>query len=78
MNVYVRILSYVKPYWYFMVGAICCMTCFALMSSATVWVALPFLQTLFGQETVQEVRAPQPGQIAVSYTHLTLPTSDLV
>jgi len=63
MNVYVRILSYVKPYWYFMVGAICCMTCFALMSSATVWVALPFLQTLFGQETVQEVRAPQPGQI---------------
>ena len=58
MNVYVRILSYVKPYWYFMVGAICCMTCFALMSSATVWVALPFLQPLFGQETVQEVRAP--------------------
>ncbi len=53
MNVYLRILSYVKPYWYFMAGAICCMACFAMTSSATVWVALPFLQTLFGQETVQ-------------------------
>lgn len=53
MNLYLRILSYVKPYWYFMAGAMVCMACFALTSSATVWVALPFLQTLFGQETVQ-------------------------
>ena len=59
MNVYLRILSYVKPYWYFMAGAICCMACFALTSSATVWVALPFLQTLFGQETVQTGQAVQ-------------------
>ncbi len=69
MNVYLRILSYVKPYWYFMAGAICCMACFALTSSATVWVALPFLQTLFGQETVQTgqaVQTMQPGQLDVA------------
>ena len=65
MNLYLRVLSYVKPYWYFMAGAMVCMACFALTSSATVWVALPFLQTLFGQETVQTVQggpAGQPGQ----------------
>ena len=36
-----------------MVGAICCMACFALTSSATVWVALPFLQTLFAHDTTK-------------------------
>lgn len=62
MNLYLRILSYVKPYWYFMAGAMVCMACFAITSSATVWVALPFLQTLFGQETVQTEQSGQPGQ----------------
>ncbi len=62
MNLYLRILSYVKPYWYFMAGAMVCMACFAITSSATVWVALPFLQTLFGQETVQTDQSVQPGQ----------------
>lgn len=62
MNLYLRVLSYVKPYWYYMVGAMVCMACFALTSSATVWVALPFLQTLFGQETVQTVPHGQPEQ----------------
>jgi len=50
MDQYLRILGYVKPYWHFMVGASLCMICFAVTSSATVWVALPFLQTLFGDE----------------------------
>ncbi|HIG47567.1 MAG TPA: ABC transporter ATP-binding protein [candidate division Zixibacteria bacterium] len=49
MNQYLRILSYVKPYWKFMTGAMLCMVCFAVTSSATVWVALPFFQTLFGE-----------------------------
>ncbi|MCY4545419.1 MAG: ABC transporter transmembrane domain-containing protein, partial [Gemmatimonadetes bacterium] len=62
MNLYLRILSYVKPYWYFMAGAMVCMACFALTSSATVWVALPFLQTLFGQDSVQTDQPGQPGQ----------------
>ena len=62
MNLYLRILSYVRPYWHFMAGAMVCMACFALTSSATVWVALPFLQTLFGQETVQTVQTEQSGQ----------------
>ncbi len=61
MNLYLRILSYVKPYWYFMAGAMVCMACFAVTSSATVWVALPFLQTLFGQETVQTDGAGPTG-----------------
>ena len=62
MNLYLRILSYVKPYWYFMAGAMVCMACFALTSSATVWVALPFLQTLFGQDSARTVQTEQTGQ----------------
>jgi len=56
MNQYLRILSYVKPYWKFMAGAILCMVCFAVTSSATVWVALPFFQTLFGEEEAPTVQ----------------------
>ncbi len=73
MNLYLRILSYVKPYWYFMAGAMVCMACFAITSSATVWVALPFLQTLFGQETVQSGQvgpSAQPGLVGDSADQL--------
>ena len=36
-----------------MVGAMCCMSCFDLTCSATVSVALPFLQTLFAHDTTK-------------------------
>ncbi|MBI4552403.1 MAG: ABC transporter ATP-binding protein [Candidatus Latescibacteria bacterium] len=54
MNLYLRVVSYVKPYWHYMAGAILCMVCFAALSSATVWIALPLLQTLFGKEAPHE------------------------
>lgn len=40
-----------------MAGAIACMVCFAITSSATVWIALPFLQTLFsdGNPAVSQI-----------------------
>ena len=50
MTLYLRVISYAKPYWHFMAGAIVCMMVFAIMSSITVWIALPLLQTLFGKE----------------------------
>ena len=50
MTLYLRVISYAKPYWQFMAGAIVCMMVFAIMSSITVWIALPLLQTLFGQQ----------------------------
>ena len=53
MRLYFRVVGYVKPYWYYMAGAIACMMVFAVMSSITVWIALPLLQTLFGQEPTQ-------------------------
>lgn len=53
MTLYLRVFGYISPYWRYMVGAIVCMVVFAAMSSATVWIALPFLQTLFGREAAQ-------------------------
>lgn len=53
MTLYLRVISYAKPYWHFMAGAIVCMMVFAIMSSITVWIALPLLQTLFGQQTAE-------------------------
>ncbi len=53
MTLYLRVISYAKPYWHFMAGAIVCMMVFAIMSSITVWIALPLLQTLFGREAAE-------------------------
>ncbi|MBM3265267.1 MAG: hypothetical protein FJY97_17850, partial [candidate division Zixibacteria bacterium] len=54
MNPYLRVLAYAKPYGRHLCAAMLCMVVFSLSTGATVWVALPFLQTLFAGETAPE------------------------
>jgi subfamily B ATP-binding cassette protein MsbA len=47
MNVYARILRYVKPYWPSLSGSIFCILLFTLLSGASLVAVVPFLNTLF-------------------------------
>ncbi|MCI0694093.1 ABC transporter ATP-binding protein/permease [candidate division KSB1 bacterium] len=47
MNVYPRILRYVKPYWLALSGSIFCILLFTLLSGASLIAVVPFLNTLF-------------------------------
>ncbi|MGH7595948.1 MAG: ABC transporter ATP-binding protein [bacterium] len=47
MNVYPRILRFVKPYWLTLSGSIFCILLFTLLSGASLIAVVPFLNTLF-------------------------------
>ncbi|MEN8209224.1 MAG: ABC transporter ATP-binding protein [Candidatus Fermentibacteria bacterium] len=54
-NVILRILSYLRPYWKWMTGAMLCMVLFALFSGASLGMILPLFDTVFARtDTVEE------------------------
>ncbi len=54
MNIYLRILRYVKPYWAHLVGSIVCVLFFVIFSSISLFSVMPFLSTIFGVQTKTE------------------------
>ncbi|MBN1465291.1 ABC transporter ATP-binding protein [candidate division KSB1 bacterium] len=51
MNLYLRILSYVKPYWRPVLAGFFFTLCFVLFNSISVWVSVDFIRELFRSET---------------------------
>ncbi|MCD6165321.1 ABC transporter ATP-binding protein [candidate division KSB1 bacterium] len=51
MQIYLRILKYVKPYWGLLLGSLVCILFFTFFSSATLVSVIPFLRTIFNTET---------------------------
>lgn len=63
MQTYYRILSYVKPYWRHLLLSMMCTTLFALLNGASIYLAIPLLDTLFQQQEVETVEE-KPDTIA--------------
>lgn len=66
MKAYLRVVGFVRPYWVSLSAATVCMVIYSVASGATVWVALPFLQTLFTPnhpEAVQIAPANAPTKV---------------
>jgi subfamily B ATP-binding cassette protein MsbA len=74
MNVYPRILRYVKPYWLALSGSIFCILLFTLLSGASLIAVVPFLNTLFKvssaspaltspEQTAPSGSSPVPNQL---------------
>jgi len=58
MKTFLRILKYVTPYWPRLVGSIFCIVFFTLFSSASLISVMPFLNTIFQTEGVNEAADP--------------------
>ncbi len=50
MNVYFRILRYIKPYWVHLVGSTLCVLLFVVFSSISLFSVMPFLSAIFNTE----------------------------
>ncbi len=62
MKLYLRLLTYVRPYWAWLTTSVICMLIFAVFSSFSIVMIVPFLQTLFSptSETGDVVVYEQP------------------
>lgn len=49
MKTYLRILSYVKPYWKHLVVSVFCTVLYAILNGVSVYLTIPLLDTLFQQ-----------------------------
>lgn len=61
MNTYLRIISYVKPYWKHLVLTFLFTIFYALLNGASVYLTIPLLDTLFQESASRKV--PQQTQI---------------
>jgi len=74
MNLYLRILRYIKPYWTHLTGSIVCVLLFVILSSVSVFSIIPFLSTLFNVQSRTEASAKTTVQTPeVSLPGLSLP-----
>ena len=55
MNTYLRILSFVKPYWKHVVISIVFSILYAILSGASIYLMIPLLDTLFQESTSTQV-----------------------
>lgn len=62
MKTFLRILARVKPYWLCLTGSIVSAVLFALLSSISLWMAIPFVETIFSSSETTAV-APQANSI---------------
>jgi len=66
MNIYLRILSYVRPYWKHLSVSIACTIFYAMLSGATIYLTIPLLSTLFEESSREEVTQVEPAQDEVT------------
>ena len=64
-NLYLRIISYLKPYSLHIVGVLLCNFGFVITSMLTVWMVAPVISVIFqnlGQENAQQVAETAPAE----------------
>ena len=64
MSTYLRILSYVKPYWKHVSLSIMSTILFALLNGASVYLAIPLLDTLFQQSEIEQAQTHDEETLA--------------
>ena len=71
MHLFIRLMGYVRPYWRRLLAALVCMALFAVLSTVSLGMILPFMNVLFEEQTLVTEKAPalQPeagGDFSVS------------
>jgi subfamily B ATP-binding cassette protein MsbA len=52
MHLFFRLIGYVRPYWRRLVAALLCMATFAVLSTVSLGMILPFMNVLFSEQTL--------------------------
>ncbi len=68
MNTYLRILSFVKPYWKHVVISIVFSILYAILSGASIYLMIPLLDTLFQESTSTQVELENSSLDGTSVT----------
>lgn len=58
---YLRLISFVRPYWFYLTLSIGAAAGFAALSSAGVWMVVPFVSGVFGRQTIA-LDVGRPGE----------------
>jgi subfamily B ATP-binding cassette protein MsbA len=58
MHLFLRLMGYVRPYWRRLVAALVCMALFAVLSTVSLGMILPFMNVLFEEQTLVTGAAP--------------------
>ena len=65
MHMFGRILLGARPYWLLLSAAVICAMVYALLSSATIWMMVPFLQSIFETPQPAQVQQGQPAGVGI-------------
>lgn len=63
MKTYIRILSYVRPYWKHLALSVICTILFAVLNGASVYLTIPLLDTLFQESPQNEEVKKSPSTV---------------
>ena len=58
MHLFIRLMGYVRPYWRRLLAALVCMALFAVLSTVSLGMILPFMNVLFEEQTLVTEKAP--------------------
>jgi len=74
INLYLRIIAYLKPYYKHIIGVLICNLGFVISSMLTVWMVAPVISVIFqnfDQEQVQQIPETAPAEVVdVSFFNL--------
>jgi len=59
MHLFIRLMGYVRPYWRRLLAALVCMALFAVLSTVSLGMILPFMNVLFEEQTLVTEKAPE-------------------
>jgi subfamily B ATP-binding cassette protein MsbA len=66
MRLFLRLIGYVRPYWRRLTAALVCMAIFAVLSTVSLGMLLPFMNVLFEQHALVTDTGPEAGEREVS------------
>lgn len=59
MHLFLRLIAYVKPYWRRLLAALVCMALFAILSTVSLGMILPFMNVLFSEQALVAEGTPE-------------------
>lgn len=60
MNIYLRMLKLIKPYWLILVLSICSSLLFVAFNSTSIWLTASFVEVIFPKKNVENAQSPLP------------------
>lgn len=67
MKTYLRILSFIKPYWKHLLLSIICTIIYAVFNGLSIYLTIPLLQALFYGQPAEQAKAADANPAALNF-----------